>query len=320
MKSGVKPSAGFTIIEVIIVFGVSAALLASAIALMSGRLSDTEFNQSVNDFNSQVASIIDDVGDSTSSPLLDGQVICSYETLHAGMYKDIIGLSVTTALPASPQPLGTNQDCTYLGAVITFSQAAGDTSEYEVYPIVGATEQSTSTTEELHANTWLNPQDYAVLLAGTLSDSNNNPNTDIPDESTQYNFTYGLTVYGVCSPNSATVSGAGIVINSQGEPNHLLYGGGLTSGTFQEDLYSFGTSTTDPWLNQVGNVNAALNASGGGAYPVTPGQVNYINIYLSNNTNYMLATHWAKLTINSGSGQLTTSLATYSSPQSPTCP
>ncbi len=60
MKSGQK-SRGYTIVEVLIVMAVTALMLVSALALVSGSQNKTEFTQAANDINQQINDVINEV-------------------------------------------------------------------------------------------------------------------------------------------------------------------------------------------------------------------------------------------------------------------
>lgn len=123
MKSGSKPN-GFTITEVMIFLAVSGALLVSAFSVISGTQAKNEFQQAINDVQSQIDSIINNV-----------------EVGYYGGPEDIVcndsGGSLLSFSNGGER--GTNEECTYLGKVIQFrSNPTVDTMI--VYSVAGATQ------------------------------------------------------------------------------------------------------------------------------------------------------------------------------------
>jgi prepilin-type N-terminal cleavage/methylation domain-containing protein len=113
---------GYTIIEVLIVLAVGVIIFFAAIALFAGKQGKTEFSQAMRDVESQMQSVVNDVGVSVFPN--SGDFDC---TLSGGKPT----LSTTTA------DTGTNQDCIFLGkAVVADSEA--DPDQLVVYTVLGS--------------------------------------------------------------------------------------------------------------------------------------------------------------------------------------
>src|SRR5581483_5995816 len=101
-----RRAAGYTIVETMLFLLVSAAILASAIALVQSQQSKTQFSQSVRDLNSKLQNYINDV----NSGFYNGSN--SYSCAQ---------VSGEPRLSSSNQGVGTSQDCIFLGKAFSFS-------------------------------------------------------------------------------------------------------------------------------------------------------------------------------------------------------
>ena len=120
-------SRGFTIIEVLIVLGVSSLIFAAVAVTLTGRQDRTEFDQSIQDAQSRIQQIVNNVG--------------------AGYYANTGNFQCNASSTVSPTPPsisaganneGANQGCVFLGDAIQFG--ATDTvpaGESRVFTIVG---------------------------------------------------------------------------------------------------------------------------------------------------------------------------------------
>jgi len=118
-----ETTAGFTIVEVLIVLAVSSILLLSAIALVSGRQNQTEFTTGINDFKQQLQQLINETA-SGSYPN-SGGFTCNANP----------GQPVTFSAGAANNQ-GTNQGCIFLGKAIQFGLGPTD-DQIGVIPLVG---------------------------------------------------------------------------------------------------------------------------------------------------------------------------------------
>jgi type II secretory pathway pseudopilin PulG len=113
---------GFTIVETLIVLAVSALLVASAIILISGRTSKTEFTTATNDLKQQLQQIMNETA--TGYFPNSGSFTCAQN-----------GGNMPKLTNASSQQ-GTNGDCIFLGKVMQFG-ATDSVGNMQVYSITG---------------------------------------------------------------------------------------------------------------------------------------------------------------------------------------
>lgn len=118
-----RGSRGFTIIEVMIFLIINGVLFTSAMLYLRENQRRVEFNQAVRDFESQIRDVINDIptGYFLSSPSLRCRVI---------------GPSRPTIVPTGTNPLGTDNDCTYIGKALQFSPN-GEKERLVVYSVIG---------------------------------------------------------------------------------------------------------------------------------------------------------------------------------------
>ena len=188
MKGSPRPS-GFTIIEVMIVLGVSGVLFLAAALMISGRQNQTGFATSIQDFETEIQQVANDVAN--------------------GYYPNFSNFSCSQTTPPSGQPIlrypgsktqGTNgglstytdtlQGCAFLGKAIQFAVNTANSPLIDVYPVVGNLAGSDGQpTQGLTGS-------YPVLLAqsgfGSLDANFTNEFIE------QYTLHYGLTVAWMC--------------------------------------------------------------------------------------------------------------------------
>jgi type II secretory pathway pseudopilin PulG len=113
-------SAGFTIVETLIVLAITGMLFVAIIVTMGGRQSKAQFLQATKDIQSQMQSTINDVASGTYPS--SGDYSCTK-----------VGSSVSFS--ATPSEQGTNQDCVFLGKVVQFKVGSTDPEPYNVYTV-----------------------------------------------------------------------------------------------------------------------------------------------------------------------------------------
>lgn len=169
-------SSGFTIVEVMIVLAVTGLLFLSAASLISGKVDQTEFDQSVRSAQQQVQDTINEV--SSGSFPDSSNFSCSQNG----------STIVVTMLTQSQQ--GTNNGCIFLGKVIQFG--VGANQDQTVISTIAGAQKNSSGTQEV---TSLSTADPTILAASVA-----NPN--VPQDAIQNALEYGLHTY--CSANCAT--------------------------------------------------------------------------------------------------------------------
>ncbi len=124
-------SAGFTIIEVMIVLAVSGGMLSAAAVMISGQQERAQFSTSVREVENKLVDIFNDV--ETGYYPNNGSINC----------RVVSGESDANARPslvAGPGPeQGTNQDCLFLGKAIQFykTSSTDPVSNYRSYTMIG---------------------------------------------------------------------------------------------------------------------------------------------------------------------------------------
>lgn len=159
-RGSFKPGqAGYTIIEVMIVLVVTAALFTSAVVLINGRQQRTQFDQSIREVRSQIQQVINEVSN--------------------GFYPDFTNFTCTAtgsgppAFAASSGGQGTNEGCIFLGKAIQFGVEGTDPEQFRVINIAGR-QKSTAGNE---VSSLAQAQPRAIALDGssnvTVDISNN---------------------------------------------------------------------------------------------------------------------------------------------------
>lgn len=122
------PTAGFTIVETMIVLAVTAALFLAVATTIAGRENSNQFTDAINDIRAQMQQTIGDV-QSGYYPNL-GNFSCIGNP--GGI--DIVG---------GTSEQGTNGACVFLGKVMQFGLDNGSLQNYEIYSVAGAREATT---------------------------------------------------------------------------------------------------------------------------------------------------------------------------------
>ena len=175
-------SGGYTIVEVMIFLGVSAAIFLAAVMMVSGQQGKTQFQQSMRDVNSKIQNTISDVKN--------------------GVYTDV-GMTCTVnpsnfdiTVSASGSEQGANENCIYLGKAIHADNDNDDTIYF--YTVLGSREYRPSIASSATANAskfeHTNPQ--AIFTPDNLTE--------------EYKIPYGARVI------SSKVNGSGASIPVMG--------------------------------------------------------------------------------------------------------
>lgn len=124
MKS-LHPRGGYTIIEVMIVLAVSAALLGSSVTLINQQNRRTAFNQTVRDLELKIQDILNDV-DTGFYPTNNNFSCIASST--AG---------TAPTITANPNEQGKNEGCIFIGKALHFAPALDSDSLINIYTVVG---------------------------------------------------------------------------------------------------------------------------------------------------------------------------------------
>ena len=231
---------GYTIVEVIVVMSVTAALLLSAMILIAGQQNKTQFTQSINDVNSKIQDVLNDV-------------TTGYYANTNNFYCDGVGSTVN--LHSGTNNQGTNKDCIFIGRAMQFTQS----SNYNVFDIVGLRQVATGgVNREVSKISETKPK--AIAPSGT--------EPSLPDATDHANLQYGLKPYNMVykSGGVANYIGAVIFMSSFGSYNNS---GNLVSGAQAVNLIPLTTtriwSTPDQIADAVNALNdaAVVNPDGG---------------------------------------------------------
>jgi type II secretory pathway pseudopilin PulG len=176
MKGGKKPR-GFTVIETLLVLAVSGGLFVVVAITLSGRQARTQFTQSVQEVQSQIQQVINDVGSGfypsnstfSCSATLTGPSISSGSTEQGG-----------------------NGGCIFLGKAIQFGVNGTDPEQFKVITIAGL--QRTPAGDEV--TTYAEAHPKAVASGVDLTDTKN----------LLYGLTAGSMRYGASSTDVGTVA------------------------------------------------------------------------------------------------------------------
>lgn len=118
------PSGGFTIVETLIVLGVSGVLFLAAILLVTGQQRKVEFTQAAQEIRSAIEQTITEVG--TGYYNNPGNIRCTVSG----------GNPVVVSAPTGTAQ-GSNTGCIFLGKAIQFGVADTDPQQYIVHSLVG---------------------------------------------------------------------------------------------------------------------------------------------------------------------------------------
>lgn len=172
-------SKGFTIVEVMIVLGVTGALFISAATMISGRQNKTEFSTSINEIKSQIQQVISDV--QTGFYPSSNNLICQ------------VNPAGKLAFTAGNTEQGSNKECTFLGKVIQFGVSSTDPEQFITYSIAGKRQTDTGVDVKTYSDA------APAVMTTSMADPTNTP-------SLVSALQYGLTVL----PNSMTYTDGGV--------------------------------------------------------------------------------------------------------------
>jgi len=240
-------SQGFTVIEVMIVLIITGALFASAAVLISGKQNATAFSQGIQQIQSQIQQIMNEVA------------IGHYP--NPGNFKCISGAAGPVITSVGPNGQGANAGCIFVGKVMQFKVHGSDPESIMIYTVAGLQKR---VTDQQDSQSLSDAQPLVVAPSTTQP--------LLPSASTNILMQNGLTTVG----NTASVNGMwyndgaadvqiGAVAFTTSFPQPGA-GGVLASGSQQMNVVPINTSTTDASATAtVDAINATLKTS-----PVNP--------------------------------------------------
>jgi type II secretory pathway pseudopilin PulG len=221
MNDGSSSQGGFTIVETMIVIGVSAFLFLSATIMVMGQQRKVEFSQSIQDVKSVIDQTINEVA-SGYYPRTDN-------------LKCFVAAGDVHINPATPTDFGANTGCIFLGKAIQFGVRDTNPQQYYIHGIAG-----------LQDNT------------GTLVSAKPKP-IDTSDVTVNGSIHNGVKVTAMRYKQGATVTDIGAVafINGLGDYS----GGTLQSGSQQMMLVPINNSGTVTVGTDLATVRSAIDSS-----------------------------------------------------------
>lgn len=127
MRAG-HDSRGYTIVEVMIFLAISGVMFLIAATFVAGKQGRAEFRQGINDTNSQIQQVINDVSNGFYPS--NNNFTCSPNPGPPP--------SLLISYNASPPEQGANQGCVFLGKVIQFGLSGSNGANYNIYTVAGS--------------------------------------------------------------------------------------------------------------------------------------------------------------------------------------
>ncbi len=230
MNGGFNTS-GFTIIETLIVLGVTAILLFSVLLLVGGKTSQAQFASGINSVKTNLQQIIDTA--SNGSYPNKGNFTCS-----------LSGGAISLGYSVGSSQQGSNYGCTFIGSMIIFSkysQPSGANQSYTIHTIVGQQCTSTSYTTSFSTCQLPTAQDFSdtdpyALPSQTGTQSSQTLLSGISLVSTTLTNSAGTTVT-YSSPT--TPPGVAFLVNPAQQASAISPSVNLSPGALQLSLYSY---------------------------------------------------------------------------------
>lgn len=233
MAMGGERSAGFTIVETLIVLAVSALLAVSAMLLIGGRQSKTQFMVASNDLKQQIEQIINETrsgyypgnGDFTCNGVLGG-----HPTILSGSKSQ-----------------GSNNGCIFLGKAMEFGvpDNAGDSDPdqtFATYPLVGNQQAAPGgVTQEVSSYSQALPVALAPDSSGVPAGVNHSDFSKTENGLAFKKVTYYLSSGGPFTSTTQAVFAFADSLGDYGPVN-----GNLNSATEKLNLYYFASSPSSP--------------------------------------------------------------------------
>lgn len=274
MKKG-RVSSGYTIVELMIVLAVSAALLVTGLLLVGNQQQKTELTTSTNDMKQLVDSIINTVSSGYYQNNNDFQ--CSGQP-GAPAYPKI-------GPPSGGGQQGTNSGCVFLGKAIQFA-VNNDRTALNVFTVVGLQYKDANGVDDAG-----NITEAAPTALATTTLNNTAPNTDIERDRLGYGLSVLQVKYTDSSGTPFNDSNSIAFVTDFAGTNPST--GGQNSGSRNADLFAIkSTSVAD---------NTAASAN----------QIKYSNFVAASSVTICFNTSvrkYAVLTIGSNGRQLNTQM------------
>jgi type II secretory pathway pseudopilin PulG len=284
MARGGTQSAGFTILETLIVLAVSSTVAISTIVAVSGRQSKTEFMVGANDMKQKVEQIINE----TRNGYFPGAgFTCTGSPV--GNTKPVI------TPPAQGQ--GTNDSCIFLGKAVEFG--VPDSTTYATYPLVGRRQvRPASINQEVSAYTGVNGANPIALAYSPTAGASPVDRSEVSQTRNNLKFKKATYHYGA-STQSASYAVFAFADNLSGYVANAT-SGDLSSTTEDLNLYYFSGSPV--WSTPPGSGTDVIDGINSGNVNDTGAALKSLDLCFDGGTG-----KYAIITIN-GLGQLSVKL------------
>lgn len=293
-KHGAPASLGYTIVEVLIFLAISGFMFVVAAVLVSGKQANAEFRQGINDINTQIRGIVNDVASGVYPALPDG-----YRCANVG---GVVAIQAIGAGGTVEQ--GANNSCVDMGKVVQF-MANGDGLSYYVYTVAGLRQNTDGSTVTSFADA------KPIALDGAA--------VNLTDKQQVQNGTK-LTSALLCITGGCTSAGTGTPISAVGffgsfGATNSAAPGDLASGAQTVTTVTFGSNTPNNEGNMVANINTHLQQ--------VPSPISTARLLASN--AYVLLCfdggkdHKGSVTIGGQNGQQLTTSISYGWEVTPAC-
>jgi type II secretory pathway pseudopilin PulG len=176
---------GFTIVETLIVLAVTSALFVSAALVIGGKQNATQFSQGIRDIESQILKVSNDV--SSGYYPNNGKIECKNNS-------GTLELKEITLGPDQEQ--GTNKGCVFLGKIMHFAVGSTNSSDVNVYSLVGLRLSN----YPVEANAFADTKPHLIAKSDSVLDKL------VPDIYDTLKLPYGQTVGSLTYSDSVTHS------------------------------------------------------------------------------------------------------------------
>jgi type II secretory pathway pseudopilin PulG len=202
---------GFTVIEVMIVLAVTGLLFVTGVTLISGKQSQTAFDQSIRQVQSQIQQVINDV--SVGYYPNAGNIQCSGSG------------GTVTLTKAGGVAQGANAGCVFMGKALQFQVGSSDPEKFNVYSLAGLQKGGPGGTESTSL-----AQAKPKVIAPTPTAGIN-----LPDSTDSDNLQNGLTTARMWYNNGADKD-IGVVAFTNSLASYDATTGAILSGSQQVDV------------------------------------------------------------------------------------
>jgi type II secretory pathway pseudopilin PulG len=254
-----RPWAGYTIIEVMIFLAVSSFMFVVAAYFVQGKVANSEFTQAMNNINSNVQQVINNVVDDNYPPINNAQCSVANRSL--------------TISQSNVSTEGANQQCIVDGQVIQFA-VGSNPSDFNIYSVAACTYSNCSgsfTTGTQSTN--LSQAGPTVIDPGTNDNCQNDPSATVYLNLTTCNqLSWGMHVTAMYDYNNGNI----ISTNSIGFFSSLAQNQTQGLQSSSQSVLVIDPARGSPYVN-INNRNLDEK-----------GMVSLINRYLGYNVQYIV--------------------------------